>query len=183
MLSRVAQANVAAVALLASAVACSGSGSGAPIKNSSARASASPPALSTSAPNSPWFVGHWLRHGTALDIATSDSETPAHYVADLRFRIYRFCGKHVSPPCDPKVTRNLFDVGGLIRIAIDANGVGAVFYSNDSTRTAVKVRDALVLQRGQQSGTLRIQDVTRPLADFAGLVFCRPGVTARACGQ
>lgn len=183
---RLAAAGVAAVALLASVVACSGNGSE-PITNTTASAGSTPsPAprpLPSDAPASPWFVGHWGRHGTALDIAGGGAVTTASYVADMRFRIYRFCHKGAAPPCDPKVDRNTFDVGGLIRFTLDANGVGSVIFSNDSTGHPVKVRDALVVHQGRHKGTLLIQDVTRPLADFAGLVFCRSDTTARACGQ
>lgn len=177
-------AGLVAMTLLGVA-ACSGTGSE-PTSNASApsTSSPSPPPSSSSARAKPWFLGQWWRHGTALDIAGSGVGAAASsYVADLRFRIYRFCGKGSVTPCDPKVDRNLFDVGGLIRFALDANGVGLVTFSNDSTGHPVKVRDALIVHQGRHKGTLRIQDVTRPLADFAGLVFCRPDTTARACGQ
>ena len=181
---RVAAAVLVVAALLTGTVACSGTGS-APASRASAAStpSSTPRPFPSSGPGTPWFAGQWWRHGTALDIVSGGDRTAASYLADLQFRIYRFCGRRVSSPCDPKVSRNTFDVGGLIRFALDGNGVGIVTFSNDSTNHAIKVRDALVVHQGRHKGTLRIQDVTRPLVDFAGLVFCRPDTTARACGQ
>jgi len=104
-------------------------------------ASSTPSPTQSSLTRGPWFLGTWVHHGVELQVAvTSAAASEAEYVGDLSFRTYVTCHRHTHQPCDRNIGRNGYVVGGLIRFALDANGVGSVIYSNDRGRNSGFVR-------------------------------------------